>query len=106
MASASRGAHLPVVQVATNQPFGLYLDIPPQPGFAAFLCEVRTGAKLEFTVRIPGDQALDTVHLLVPGGKLAPGRYDLVVRGITSKGASTGADPEVIRYSFQVENKR
>lgn len=101
MASASRGAHLPVIQVATNQPFGLYLDIPPQPGISAFLCEVRTGSKVEFTVRIPGDQALDTVHLLVPGGTLPPGRYDFVVRGITS----TGTGPEIIRYLFQVDNK-
>jgi hypothetical protein len=105
LASASRGSQLPVVQVGMNQPFGLYLDIPPQSGFDAFLCEVRTDSKVEFTVRIPKDQAIETVHLLVPGDKLKPGRYNLVVRGIASNSAPN-AGPEVVRYSFQVENKQ
>jgi hypothetical protein len=101
--SASRGGALPTVKIGPNEPFGLYLDIPPQSGAIAFLCEVRTNSKIEFTVRVTEEQARDTVHLLIPGDTLKPGRYDLAIRKLTGKDFS-GDGTEVIRYSFQVEN--
>lgn len=103
MSSVSRGGSLPLVKVGPNEPFGLYLDIPPQPGIRAFQCKVLSDSKIEFIVRIPEKQASDTVHLLVPGGKLAAGHYDLVVSGVSGE-ASSDVGPEVVRYSFQVEN--
>jgi len=106
MASVSRGGPLPVVKVSSNEPFGLYLDIPPQSGVTAFQCEVLSGSQVKFTVRVPERQASDTVHLLIPGGSLAPGQYDLVVSGISSSGTSSNTGAEVIRYSFQVEDKK
>lgn len=106
MPSVSRGDSLPAVKVRSNEPFGLYLDIPPQSGFAAFLGEFRSGSKVEFTVHISDKQASDTVHLLVPGGKLTPGRYDLVVSGISPNATPPHRGPEIIRYSFQVEHQQ
>lgn len=103
MSSVSRGEGLPTVKVGPREPFGLYLDIPPHPEFEAFLCEVRSGARVEFAIRISHKQANDTIHLLIPGGRLATGHYDLVVSGIPSATpSSTG--PEIIRYSFEVEH--
>jgi len=104
MSSVSRGGALPVVKIKPSEPFGLYLDIPPQSGISAFQCEFRSDSQTKFVVRIPEKQASDTVHLLIPGGSLAAGRYDLVISGISSSGSSSNAGAEIIRYSFQVEN--
>jgi hypothetical protein len=104
VSSVSRGGALPTVKVGANEPFGLYLDIPPQRDAAAFLCEVRTDSKVEFAVRVTDKQARDTVHLLIPGDTLRPGRYDLTVRTLAGNESSPAAGAEVIRYSFQVES--
>lgn len=100
--SVSRGGAVPTVRVGSNEPFGLYLDIPPRREGVGFLCEVRTGSKVEFTVRVSEKQAKDTVHLLIPGDTLKPGQYDLVVRELADSSSTAGS--EVIRYLFQVEN--
>ena len=50
MSSVSRGGALPVVKIEPNEPFGLYLDIPPQSGISAFQFEVRSGSQPKFAI--------------------------------------------------------
>jgi hypothetical protein len=104
--SVSRGGAVPTVRIGASEPFGLYLDIPPRGEGVGFLCEVRTGSKVEFTVRVSEKQAKDTVHLLIPGDTLKPGQYDLIVRERAGNDSSSTVGSEVIRYLFQVENKQ
>jgi anti-sigma factor RsiW len=73
-----------------DQPFALDVDIPLVNGATGFVLEIVdargvTLAKVPVTV----DEARDTVHLQPPGGKLAPGRYSLIVSPLAAGNPSS-----------------
>lgn len=107
MTAASRGAGDAAgdatIQIPKASPFGLYFDIPSNPSFSSYLCEVQTiAASTKFSVTIPAEQTRDTVQLMVPGGTLSQGQYSLVIRGVRSDSQQS---EEIVRYRFTVQNK-
>lgn len=103
MTAASRGAGDATIRIPEASPFGLYFDIPANPSFSSYLCEVQTlAASTKFAVTIPAEQTRDTVQLMVPGGTLSQGQYSLVIRGVRSNSQQA---EEIVRYRFTIENK-
>ena len=101
--AGSRGGNDLVFKVRRNAPFGLYVDIPVQSKFTSYTAEVQTeNGQSRFSVRIPAEQAKETVQLLIPASILASGRYNLVIRG-SSTTDQNGATEEIARYPFSLQ---
>ena len=101
--AASRGTSEVTVNVKKNDPFGLFFDIPPSGDFTSYICQVenRSGKQLA-SVEVSAQQARDSVQLLIPGGRLDGGSYQLVIRGNRAAGADKKAAEEVARLPFTV----
>jgi hypothetical protein len=100
MTAGSRSEASTAVAVG-DQPFTLYFDVPPQQTFATYRCVIRgSGGGSRFTVPLSSSEARTSVQLLVPGGVLAGGDYDLVVEGLS--GTQT---VEIARYPFSIRSR-
>lgn len=101
--SGSRGGNELVFNVRPKAPFGLYVDIPTNSKFASYVAEVQTeNGQARFSVRIPAEQAKETVQLLIPASILASGRYNLVILGIHTADRNEAGD-EIARYPFSLQ---
>lgn len=101
--AGSRGGNAMEITVPANHPFGIYIDVPADPGFTSYSAEIfnQSGAT-KISIPISAEQTRDTVQLLIPGSILEPGQYDLVV-----KGHKTGSNDsqEIIRHPFILRTK-
>ena len=97
--AASRGGGTTVIHPPPGRPFGIYVDIPAIQPFSYYSLDVRSGNR-QFEVQISGEQAKDTVQILIPAGTLPAGQAELVINGHTSK---DGPVTEVARYPFQIQ---
>jgi hypothetical protein len=97
----SRGGEPLLVAVPANKPFSLYFDIPPEKKFPQYVCEVlnASGAR-EYSLNISGQEAQNSVQLLIPPATLQPGKYTLVVRGLATPESAAGNGTEVAHYPF------
>jgi Putative zinc-finger len=101
IAEDSRGGEVRTIRVSRNAMFNLSADIPPEKQFPSYNCVVQTesGAP-EFSGSVPAEQALDGVNLSIPPGRLKPGKYFLVVRGVESGQSGKTGQVEIARYPF------
>jgi anti-sigma factor RsiW len=98
LASSSRGAGAPTIAAPRQQPFLIFVDIPPA-GSDTYDCTiVAKDGDTVIPVSIAAAQTQDAVPLLIPSGLLAPGDYTLVVKGRRA-GAGESAT-EVARFPF------
>lgn len=104
IAQNSRGGAPLTISVPSNQPIGIFLDIPPEKRFPAYTCTLESEAgSPEFSVPVPAQQAAESLQLLIPSSQLRPGKHVLVIRGMGSS-QGIGRDlEEVARYPFSVE---
>ena len=101
--AGSRGGNDLVFNIRPKVPFGLYVDIPANSKFTSYVAEVQTeNGQSRFSVRIPAEQAKETVQLLIPASILPSGRYNLVIRG-SSTTDQNGATEEIARYPFSLQ---
>jgi hypothetical protein len=101
IAENSRGGNPATIHVPLNKPFSIYLDVPPDKHFLFYNCELQTeSGKAEFSVRIPAQEAKDTVQLLIPASRLQPGNHILVIRGGGAAQGSGAPEPEIAKYKF------
>jgi len=100
----SRGGAPVPFAVQQGEPFALYVDVPPQPSFPMYEIEVESASgALQFAVPISAEEARNTVQLLIPPSRLAPGQYLLVIRGTLQSNTTGGA--EVARFGFALETR-
>jgi hypothetical protein len=102
LAGSSRGeAAVPVI-VRPDQPFTLYVDVPPQPPFPMYTFDVETteGAS-KFSLPVSGEDARKTVLVLVPAGQLLPGDYVVAIRGIDGNGSPSSSEVGKVRFSLK-----
>jgi len=100
----SRGGNPRTIHAPQNKPFSIYLDIPPDKRFLSYNCELQTeSGKTEFAVRVPAEEAKDTVQLLIPASRLQPGNHTLVIRGGAAAQGSGVAEPEIAKYKFDLD---
>ena len=101
----SRGSGPVKVSVASNQPFGIFLDVPPQGHFDSYVCEFENeSGATELSIPVTAEQAKETVQLLIPARRLGEGNHVLVVRGLASSQPPAANKTEVARYSFRLES--
>jgi hypothetical protein len=97
----SRAGGAAAFTAPADQPFALYLDIPPQPSFPAYRIEVQGEGGTQFALGVSAQQAKSTVQVLVPVSRLRPGKCDVVVRGLSAPDDVRGS--EVVGYSFSLQ---
>lgn len=96
----TRGANKSVVTARKGEPFLLFVDIPGEARFSAYVAELHgPEGRSEWSLTIPGEATKDTVSIRVPPGHGA-GMYTLVVRGVGDTG---GQNSEVGRYPFELQ---
>lgn len=104
LAENSRGGNPVIIHAPRNKPFSIYLDIPPDKRFLSYNCELQTESGVtEFALRVPAEEAKDTVQLLIPASRLQSGRHILVIRGSGATQESGTAEPEIARYTFNLD---
>ncbi|HYM61983.1 MAG TPA: hypothetical protein VEZ11_13955 [Thermoanaerobaculia bacterium] len=100
LTAGSRGVESQIV-AAGDQPFTLDFDIPPQQAFASYRCAVRdSGGSTRFNVILSASDAKTTVQLLIPGGVLSGGEYQLVIEGVSSS-----RRVEIAQYPFSIRSR-
>jgi hypothetical protein len=97
----ARGATIPTVTASRSTPLLLSVDVPTaeQYGSYASVLVTPSGTAL-WSLPVTGEQAKDTVPIVVPTDSLSHGTYTLVVQGY-SKGAGKGPD-DLAHYRFTV----
>jgi Putative zinc-finger len=99
--AGSRGGEPLAVTVPANKPFSLYIDIPPARQFPQYVCEVvNASGAIEYSLNISGQEAQNSVQLLMPPATLKSGNYTLVVRGLATPQSAAGSGTELARYPF------
>jgi hypothetical protein len=97
---STRGGTAPVIVTQPGKGFLLFVNIPPERGYARYTADLYNPAgKLEWTLTIPADSANDALALQVPGANRAPGTYTLGVRGVTA----AGEQRELGHNSFELQ---
>src|SRR5580700_3380784 len=97
----SRGGEPPTITVSENKPFSLYIDIPPEKQFPLYVCEfVNASGATEYSLNISGQEAQNSVQLLIPPATLKPGNYAVVVRGLATPESVASSGTEIARYPF------
>lgn len=100
---ATRGPEAAKIAVRPDESFALDFDfIPSQifPRYNGSLFDSSGQAVLGFGLN--DEQRNKEVHLVIPGGKVRPGSYELVVAGDTGISNQNLKDSEVLRFSFNV----
>lgn len=101
LTAGSRGGEPLTITVPANKPFGLYIDIPPERQFPQYVCEVlNASGATEYSLNISGQEAQNSVQLLIPQATLKPGNYTLVVRGLATADSAASSAAEIARYPF------
>jgi hypothetical protein len=104
---AARSSEVDTIEAAPHEPFGIFVDIPPDDSYSSYTCQVQTEAGAsKFSVEVSAAAARDSVELYVPGSTLTPGRYVLVTYGHTTSGGSEAAGVEVARYPFTFRDSK
>jgi hypothetical protein len=100
----SRGGSPLAISVPAGKPFSFFVDIPPNGGYASYVCEFqRESGTPELSLNVSADEAKRTVQLLIPAGHLASGKHLLVVRGLDSQGKPDADKIAVASYPFSLE---
>jgi hypothetical protein len=100
----SRGGAPLTIAVPAGKPFSFFVDIPPKGSYASYVCEFQTESGTpELSLSISADEAKRTVQLLIPAGRLASGKHELVVRGLDSQGKPDADKIGVANYPFSLD---
>jgi hypothetical protein len=100
----SRGGAPLAISVPAGKPFSFFVDIPPKGGYASYVCDFQTESGTpELSLNVTADEAKRTVQLLIPAGRLAPGKHVLVVRGLDSQGKPDADKIGVANYPFSLD---
>lgn len=101
---ATRGETISQIALAANKSFGLVFDFTPSTNFAAYRGNlVDALGKTVLTFEVAGEEANKELHLVVPGGVMRPGNYQIVFVGVGGAGSTNPDANEVQRISFHVE---
>jgi len=100
---ASRGGGKHRIAVAADESYLLSFDIPPDPPFPGYRCEVRnSGGQAVFAVPVTAAMARNSVSLQIPRGSLPAGDYTIVVRGESRNAADLGAVVTTLSFALEI----
>lgn len=99
----TRGGEEVKVQIHPNESFALRFDFTPRKTFDSYVCQLQDEAgRRVVEAGVPGTSANQEAQLVVPAGRVNPGRYSLVFTGVSSS-SGQGTGEEVLRLPFAVE---
>jgi hypothetical protein len=91
------------LQLHPNESFALKFDFTPSRTFERYICQLRDeSGHSVLEVVVPGSSVNKEAQLVVPAGRVKPGKYHLVFTGASGSGGSE-TSAEVSRLSFSVE---
>src|SRR6267378_504115 len=101
--AVTRGGEEVKLSVHPNESLALKFDFTPSQTFDAYVCQLQDEAgRSLLQLRVPGSFTNKELNLVVPAGRVEPGKYTLVFTGDAgSKGQAT--KDEVLRFSFAIE---
>jgi hypothetical protein len=104
---ATRGETTSPISVAPNESFALDFDFTPSGGFPRYQGElVDAAGKSVLTFEVGDEEANKELHLVVPGGVMRPGNYQLVFSGEKGTAGADAKADEVQRLAFTVEFRK
>ena len=96
----ARGASRATLTVHKNDPFLIYLDVPPDRRFTSYEAALYgPSGKEEWSLAIPSEKVNDTLPIHVPPSHNGAGVYTVVVTGLTAPDQRS----EVGRYPFELK---
>ena len=96
---ATRGENVSKVLVAPNESFALDFDFTPSLRSRSYSGRlVDEAGNSVLSAQLSGEKINKEVHLVIPGGVVKPGRYELVFTG-----SGEGSNQEAQRLIFEVE---
>ncbi len=99
--AGSRAGGTLSLAVAQNRPFTLFVDVPTDNQSDFYTCDLETeSGTLIVSSKVSTGEAKETVQMLIPSGRLAAGKYVLVVRGHRTAPESIS---EITRYPFTLD---
>ena len=88
--------------VSSNQPFGLYVDVPYDPAYSTYLLTLLSPSGASTPLRsLNAAEAQKTQIISVTPGRQA-GKYTIVVSGLASPSADPSSAKELARLQFTV----
>ena len=101
---ATRGEGVSRVAIRPEENFVLDFDFTPQRTFAGYQGSLIDSAGVSvLTFQLKKEEANRELHLLVPGGRVRAGSYNLVLFGQNDAANANARKEEVQRISFVVE---
>ncbi|MFI5059605.1 MAG: anti-sigma factor family protein [Candidatus Acidiferrales bacterium] len=103
---ATRGGNIAKVTVRPSESFALEFDFTPSQVFASYKGNlVDSSGHSVRTFGLTGEQSNRELHVLIPGGIVHAGNYELVVVGDTGTLKQGPQNSEVLRIPFIVESE-
>jgi hypothetical protein len=101
--AVTRGGEEVKLSVHPNESLALKFDFTPKTSFDAYVCQLQEeSGRSVLQARVPGSFTNKELNLVVPAGRVKPGKYTLIFTGDAgSKGQPT--KDEVLRLSFSIE---
>jgi hypothetical protein len=105
---ATRGENTSDITVDPSESFALDFDFTPAVTYQSYTGSLTDRAgNTSFRFRVSGQMANKEVHVVIPGGKVRPGSYDLVFAGEgEALNGNAAVSREVQRIPFTIENRR
>jgi hypothetical protein len=99
----SRSGEMRTVTVDAGQPFLLFVDVPSESRFSAYLCSLYSpSGKLVSQITVASAQASDTVSIQIPPSVAQAGVNTLVVQGVPPA-AEKSAAVDLVHYRFLLQ---
>jgi len=103
---ATRGEGASTVAIAPLESFALDFDFTPAVPYQSYTGKlVDESGSTVMSFGVGGEMANKEMHLVISGGKVRAGRYDLIFLGQGNGPSKTEESREVQRISFVVENR-
>jgi hypothetical protein len=101
--AVTRGGEEVKLSVHPNESLALKFDFTPKTSFDDYVCQLQDeSGRSVLQVHVPGSFTNKELNLVVPPGRVKPGKYTLIFTGDAgSKGPRT--KDEVLRLSFAIE---
>jgi Putative zinc-finger len=104
---ATRGPDVSKIAVAPRESFALDFDFTPTVPYQSYKGSLVAGSgKSILSFRIDGEMANKEMHVVVPGGRVEPGNYELVLNGEAIGTSQEASSREVQRIPFVIEYRR
>ncbi|HEX2666215.1 MAG TPA: zf-HC2 domain-containing protein [Candidatus Acidoferrum sp.] len=99
----TRGGEEVKARVHPNESFALKFDFTPTKHFSSYLCQLRDeSGRSVLQAEVPATSINQEAQLVVPTGRVKPGKYTLVFTGVPASN-DEGTPEEVLRLGFSVE---